>query len=102
MGNIYFGSDLKLLLSIELPKDFKGSINDVDFDITIVIGKKNLKFNKSDLIYLEKEYFLICIKAEQTCKGDIKGIIKVTLKDGNFSDGKYVIIQNIDTNIQIV
>lgn len=97
--NTNFGSDLKLLLNVGV-EDV--AMNTVNFKAVFTIGTKSLTLKKENLIRIDDEHYLACIKAKNTTKGNVSVKVYLDIPDADFEDNIYTIVKVIETKINIV
>jgi hypothetical protein len=80
---IWVGTDLKFAINIIC----EGFVMDEDdFKIVLVNGKRKLEFNKDDLVENDGTWYL-CFNSEDIGAGDIDMITYAYVPDGDFKDG---------------
>lgn len=96
---IYYGSDLKLALHVDfgkVPADM------VSFEVEFRYGNSILTLNKAQLVKVDANNYLACIKAVDTGKGQLKAFLKAHLPDEDFPDRIHDVVTLIDLNLTIV
>lgn len=98
-SRVYYGSDIKLSLSVDFGEDIEVI---PDFEVTFYMGMSHLTLRKEQLIKVDDNTYLACIKAPRTQRGEIKAFIKAHYNDGDFEDGIHTIVEPIELNVKVV
>lgn len=93
---IYLGSDLKLIFNLKIDEV---DISTVNFKIVFSVGNKKLTVLKEDMIQIDDFTYLICIKAEDTTKGNLIADVYIEIPDRDFPDGVWRNVKHILTDI---
>lgn len=94
-----FGSDIKLLLKVSVENV---NMNIIDFDVVFKVGNKSLTLNKSNLVKIDDNNYLICIKHPDTDIGTLTADVILKIPDQDFSDNICTKIKRVDTGITII
>lgn len=96
---IQFGSDLKLLFSIE--SDEIVSMEGIDFFVEIIFNGKSLTLRKNQLVKIDDKNYIACIKSNLTAKGSLSAQVTLLIPDNKFEDGVRAVVKKIYTNLII-
>lgn len=80
---IYVGTDLKFAINIQC-QGF--SMDDDEFEITLVNGKNRLELSKDDLVKDNNTWYL-CFDSTELGHGDVTMIVCAYVPDADFEDG---------------
>lgn len=81
---IYSGTDLKFAVNIESPGF---SMDDDDFTVDLVNGRRKLTLEKSDMVNGEDGNWYLCFDSSELGTGDIYIIVYAHVPDDDFDDG---------------
>lgn len=98
-GRVYYGSDIKLSLEVDF-----GSVSGAatDFDVTFTMGNAQLTLTKEQLIQVNENTFLACIKSPKTQRGELKAFVRAHFPDDDFEDGIHTIVEPISVNVRVI
>lgn len=97
---VFYGSDIKLRITVDFGEDV--DMDSTSFNVKLFCGDKSLILEKKDLVKLDKNNYIACVKSPDTSKGSLKAEICAIIADNDFSDGKHTVVSRYDTGIMIL
>lgn len=96
---VYYGSDIKVGIHLDL-----GGVaaETVPFEVEFKVGNASLTLKKEQLIKVDENNYIACIKAPNTEKGALKAYVHAELPDTDFEDNVHNIITLATSNIVII
>lgn len=101
MENIYYGTELKLSVSVEPISGF--TMDNYDFSVDIYTNTpKVVSLPKAELIRVDKDTYVACVDTTKIGSGRVRCRVSAYIPDGDFKDGKRNEVCIVDTGINII
>lgn len=101
MENIYYGTELKLSISVDPISGL--SMDNYDFSVDIYTTTiKGISLSKAELIRVDKDTYVACVDTTKMGAGRVRCRVSAYIPDGDFADNKRTEVCIVDTGINII
>ena len=97
---IFFGSDIKLKINVDFGENV--NMDETDFDVKLISGSKSIVLEKSQLIKVDSNNYIACVKSPDTSRGSIRVEVRFKLVDTDFSDNIQNVVSVCEPGIKII